>query len=225
MQTIESSTEKLAERFIQLWRSCSDNTSDGKEVWEALFTHYSEPHRFYHNLGHLQQCLREMDEANSHIKEPEATELAIWFHDIIYRYGARNNEELSARTFRDAARGCMRSDLVKRVSELIIATKHTGEAEDEATAYLVDIDLSGFGLPWEGYLADSNALRQEAPKVSDHQYYQGKLRFLSELTSWDRIFQTDYFNQQLESRARENIARYVGQIKEQGLDQAPGDCA
>jgi predicted metal-dependent HD superfamily phosphohydrolase len=103
------------------------------------------------------------------------------------------------------------------VSEFIIATKHTGAAADLGIAYLVDIDLSGFGLPWEGYLADSNALRKEAPEVSDEQYYRGKLRFLTELQTWDSLFQTDFFRERLEANAQANITRYSGDLRAKGF--------
>jgi predicted metal-dependent HD superfamily phosphohydrolase len=209
--------EYLAKRFAELWGRCADNNSAADTLWRDIESRYSEPHRHYHNLDHIRQCLGQLDRAGEVIAERDATELAIWFHDIIYRYGAKDNEELSAMLFRDAARAVMPASLVKRVSNFILATKHTGAAEDEPTAYLVDIDLSGFGLPWEGYLADSDALRLEAPGSTDTQYYQGKQRFLNELIAWPRIFQTDYFNDRLEQQARDNIGRYLGQLEAETL--------
>ena len=104
--------------------------------------------------------------------------MAIWFHDVIYHYGARDNEILSAAFFREVAGPQMPERFKDRVCEFIIATQHTGAAQDAAIAFVVDIDLSGFGLPWDAYLADSNALRLEADCIGEQQYYQGKLRFL-----------------------------------------------
>ena len=209
--------EKLSDRFSASWRRCAGDSVDPAPVWKMLQEHYQEPHRFYHDLGHLEHCLGELDAANGRIEEFDATEMAIWFHDIIYVYGAKDNEELSAVTFRELAAPHMPADFVERVCDLIIATKHTGKAEDKGVAFLVDIDLSGFGLPWEGYYADSMALRKEAPEVSDEQYYGGKLRFLDELIAWPKIFQTDYFNDRLETRARANIARFTADLREQGF--------
>ena len=209
--------ERLANRFRDTWIRCAHERADPAPVWQKLEEHYREPHRFYHDLGHLEHCLAELDAANGRIKEFDATEMAIWFHDIIYVYGAKDNEELSAVTFRECAANHMPEDFVERVCELIIATKHTGKAEDEGMAFLVDIDLSGFGLPWEGYHADSMALRKEAPEVSDEQYYQGKLRFLDALVGWPQIFQTEYFNDRLEANARANIQRFTTELREQGF--------
>jgi predicted metal-dependent HD superfamily phosphohydrolase len=188
-------------------------------MWRTLRDHYKEPHRHYHTLGHLSQCLRELDGARDQLEEAKATEMAIWFHDIIYVYGARDNEARSAEFFREAAGGGMPADFVDRVCEFIMATRHTGSAGDEAVALLVDIDLSGFGLPWEAYLADSDALRREADGIGDAQYYQGKLRFLEELQRWPSLYQSSHFRERLETRAQSNITRYTNELRQQGFGE------
>ena len=212
-------TMNLAQRFSDLWLCCATSDAPPGPVWEVVQRHYCEPHRFYHTLDHLRQCLAELDAATGQVEDPEGTEMAIWFHDIIYHYGAKDNETLSAAAFRNMAGPHLPEDFCERVCEFIIATQHTGAAQDSGIAFLVDIDLSGFGLPWDKYLADSDALRQEAGNVSDAQYYQGKLRFLTELQQWPSVFQTDYFRDRLESTARANIARYSADLRAQGFGQ------
>jgi len=207
----------LAGRFCKLWTECGG--AEPERVWRQLRDHYREPHRHYHTFGHLAHCLRELDGAREHVVEFRATELALWFHDVIYVYGARDNEARSADYFRAAAAGQMPTEFVDRVCEFIMATRHTGSAQDDAVALVVDIDLSGFGLPWEDYLRDSDALRLEAPEVGDAQYYQGKLRFLDELQRWPSLYQSPYFRGRLEQRAQSNITRYTTELRQQGLDE------
>lgn len=207
--------ENLAERFCALWQHCAGE--DAYAVWLTLKQHYQEPHRHYHTLAHLTHCLGELDFARDHVTEFNAIEMAIWFHDIIYHYGSRDNEILSVAFFRQIAAPTMPAAFVDRVSEFIIATQHTGEAKDASVAFVVDIDLSGFGLPWDDYLSDSDALRHEANGVSDEKYYQGKLRFLTELQRWPSLFQTTFFRNRLESRAQSNIARYSAGLQQQGF--------
>ena len=209
------SEKSLGERFCSLWQACAG--ADGGAVWQKLQQHYTEPHRHYHTLGHLAHCLRELDIAKDHVVEFSATEMAIWCHDIIYHYGSRDNEILSAAYFRSLAEPTMPPQFIDRVCEFIIATQHTGAAQDAAVALLVDIDLSGFGLPWEGYLADSNALRNEAESVGDEQYYQGKLRFLTELQRWPSLYQSPFFRNRLEGAAQSNIARYTEDLRAHGF--------
>ena len=119
----------------------------------------------------------------------------------------------------------MPAQFVDRVCQFIIATQHTGAALDAETAFVVDIDLSGFGLPWAGYLADSDALRLEAQGVGDEQYYQGKLRFLGELQRWPSLFQTPFFRDRLERTAQENITRYTTDLRKQGFGEQPASRA
>ena len=207
----------LSKRFCDLWQACAGANTE--QVWQKLQRHYTEPHRHYHTLGHLAQCLSELDIAKDQVTEFRATEMALWFHDIIYHYGARDNEILSAAYFRDVAGPTMSAPFIDRVCEFIIATQHCGAAQDAAIAYLVDIDLSGFGLPWENYLADSDALRNEAESVSDEHYYQGKLRFLSELQRWPSLYQSPFFRNRLETTAQTNIARYTADLRQQGFGQ------
>jgi predicted metal-dependent HD superfamily phosphohydrolase len=207
----------LAERFCAQWQACAGINAD--QVWRRLHAHYQEPHRHYHTLAHIAHCLGQLDLARDHVAEFSATEMAIWFHDIIYHYGARDNEILSVAYFRGLADATMSPRFIDRVSEFIIATQHAGAASDSAIAFVVDIDLSGFGLPWEDYLADSNALRCEADGVADEQYYQGKLRFLSELQRWPCLYQSPFFRQRLEAIAQANIARYTADLRRQGFGE------
>ena len=208
----------LERRFCDLWQNCAGTHAD--QVWQKLRSHYQEPHRHYHTLEHIDHCLGQLDLARDHVTEFSATEIAIWFHDIIYHYGARDNEILSVAYFQDVAGPTMAEHFIDRVSEFIIATQHSGAANDAAIAYVVDIDLSGFGLPWEGYLADSTALRYEAEDVGDEQYYQGKLRFLSELQRWPSLYQSPFFKDHLEANAQSNIARYTIDLRKQGFGEA-----
>jgi predicted metal-dependent HD superfamily phosphohydrolase len=207
----------LSERFCNLWQASAGTNAES--VWQKLQQHYQEPHRYYHTLGHLVHCLGELDVAKDHVAEFRASEMAIWFHDIIYHYGARDNEIFSAAFFRDAAGSTMSAHFVDRVCEFIVATQHTGAAQDAAVALVVDIDLSGFGLPWDDYLADSEALRKEAESVGDERYYQGKLRFLGELQKWPSLYQSSFFRNRLEMTAQSNIARYTDDLRKQGFGE------
>ena len=55
---------------------------------EALFhnltARYSEPHRKYHTLQHLDECFERLAEIKHEAANPEDFEFALWFHDAIY---------------------------------------------------------------------------------------------------------------------------------------------
>lgn len=51
---------------------------------DSIFCWYSKPSRVYHTLPHIVHCFLEFDSVKHFLKNPEAVELAIWFHDIVY---------------------------------------------------------------------------------------------------------------------------------------------
>ena len=99
---------------------------------------------------------------------------------------------------------------------MIIATIHAGESPGQADSlYMVDIDLSSFGLPWEGFMQDGRSLRLETPNLNDVEYYARQVKFQKSLLARERFYQTEYFYQLYEAQARDNLARYFEHL---GID-------
>jgi predicted metal-dependent HD superfamily phosphohydrolase len=199
------------DRFQALWQRClaEDSRDDSAHVHQRLLAAYAEPQRFYHNLTHIEHCLGMFDEVKSLLSNPDAVELAVWTHDVIYQPGAHDNEARSVEWYRNIAAGVHDPDLVQRVSRHILATLHDGKPlDDEDSRYLVDIDLSSFAMPWEDFLRDSHNLRRENPQISDQEYYRNQGKFQKLLLSRERFYHSDYFYQHYEQRARDNLARY-----------------
>jgi predicted metal-dependent HD superfamily phosphohydrolase len=73
----------LPERWTKLWREMA---APGKPlpIHHELEALYSQPHRHYHNLRHVAECLAEFDLARELARQSIAAELAIWFHDADY---------------------------------------------------------------------------------------------------------------------------------------------
>ncbi len=85
-----------SDRLARLWRQVSTATGDPQSIYRELASLYSQPHRYYHNLHHIAECLAEFDSVRHLASQPVAVELAIWFHDAIYDTRAQDNEERSA---------------------------------------------------------------------------------------------------------------------------------
>lgn len=213
---------RLRTRFMRLWTRClleGAKTEPGS-IWDALDIHYSERHRYYHTTDHIAHCLRELDLARDQIPHPDRVEMGIWFHDIIYEPGKEDNEARSADFFRKRATGAMDSEFVVAVEELILATTHRTMPVGPDRGFICDIDLSSFGLPWEGYMRDTENLRREL-QVSDEEYDPKKRRFLEAMLSRPKIFVTDSFNARYEEQARTNIRRLLS-LMDRGRDcEAP----
>ena len=202
-------------RFESLWSRC---IGDGSEaVFDELEVLYGEPNRHYHSAGHIGHCLRQFDLAADRMDEPDAVEMALWFHDAVYDTPGTENELRSAELFaaRAAGRGSerFRSD----VHRFIMATTHLDSSPatlDES--FVVDIDLSGFGLPWEEFLSDSRAVRAERMYIPDAEFYPRQKKFLESLVARPALYATVFFRERLEVRARRNIERLCARLEAEG---------
>ena len=208
----------LEERFIALWRRCLQPgaESDAAAVWREVAHRYAEPHRHYHDKGHLAHCLEQLDMAAGVILQPDQVEMGIWFHDVINEPNVKTNEQQSADLFRQLADGVMDSGFITAVADLILVTTHSRTPDAPDHRFICDIDLASFGCPWECFEKDSVAVKAEF-QGPDEEYYRGKKAFLMALLARPRIFLTDFFNQRYESQARDNIGRLLSLIN-QGRD-------
>lgn len=206
--------EQLQQRFVSLWRRCAKpGVRDYAEgAWQELLKRYDEDHRRYHNLDHVRFCLKQKDLAASLMDDPDAGEMSIWYHDVIYEPRARDNEKRSAGFFAWYTVDLFPDDFVAKVRRLILATEHPEDVDEGDACYITDIDLSSFALPWESFQRDNAALRVEQQDLSDASYYAGKKRFLEKLAARKRIFRTDFFHDLYEERARANIRRYLAEL-------------
>ncbi len=198
------------DRFRALWQRCllSGATDQSEQIHQRLLQGYREPHRRYHTLAHIKHCLTMFDQCKALSRHPDALELAVWFHDVIWQPGEGDNEALSAELYLQFSEGVHADDLRQRVNSLIMATVHDGSSlEDSDAPYMVDIDLSSFGLSWDEFLRDSQNLRQES-RLEDADFYRRQGSFQNILLSRPRFFLSDFFFQRFESQARENLARY-----------------
>ncbi len=205
------------DRFRALWQRCllAGAPDDSAAIHQRLIDGYNESQRFYHTLEHIEHCLRMFDACKSQLEQPDAVELAVWFHDVVFEPGECDNERLSADLYLQLANGVHSPDLCALVDRLIMATLHNGDSLDDAdSAYVVDIDLSSFGLPWPEFLRDSDDLRRENEQLSDAEYYRKSTDFQSRLLQRERFFRSDYFAERFESRARDNLAKYFAELEQ-----------
>ena len=214
------SPEALKARFCGLWNDLSlpETGGDPTAVWAGLISFYNESWRQYHTAEHLSRCLQQLDLASSHIEDPVAVEMALWFHDIILLPDAPDNEEKSVALFERTAGKQFSPGFVEKVSNMILATVHRDPPREQDARYLCDIDLSSLGSPWEQFLKDCAALRIEQSETADAQFYHTQIGFLNVLRERPTIFLTDFFQTRYERAARENIGRYITKLATKGYN-------
>ena len=199
------------ERFERLWERRIG--AGAAVVFDELDALYREPHRRYHTVAHIDHCLHCFDLAADRMDEPDAVEMALWFHDAVYGVPTQGNEQRSAELFaaRAGARGEERYR--SKVHRLIMVTEHREPPATLDESFIVDIDLSSFGLPWEAFLRDSRAVREEFAAVPDAEFYPRHRKFTESLLARPHFCFTEFFRERHEARARENIERLYAKLE------------
>ena len=216
-----SITEDIAgfARFQSLWqRNLTESAiDDSQAIYQRLLAGYHEPQRHYHTLDHIKHCLGMFEDCKSLVHDPDSLEMAIWFHDVILVSGRRDNEAQSAELYLELSAGIQLDETRQLVKRLIMATLHNGDSLDDADSiYMVDIDLSSFGLSWDGFLRDSLNLRAENPHLGDQDYQLNQTGFQRSLLARPRFFLSDFFFDHFEKQARDNLARYFEYLRNSG---------
>jgi len=177
------------------------------------------PDRHFHNLDHIRDCLHHFDDVVPLLADPDAVELALWFHDAIYDLGDPANERRSAELFLQHSAGAT-PVMRRRVCGLILATRHWSVARTSDRRFIEDIDLAGFGAPWDVFMHHGDLLRREFACQPDVQYYDGQVAFLEQLARRPVFFATDYYRECYEARARTNLLRLLELRRAEGYGAA-----
>ena len=196
-------------RFVSLWERCCDNTSPAEPIINQIEASYAEPHRYYHTGKHIDHCLNQFDLARHEMDDADAIEMALWFHDIEYNPKARDNEYQSAERFKQIVHGVMDLALEQQIYRLIMVTMHTDAPTDIDEQYVVDIDLSSFGLPWEEFINDSENVHKEFSHLPVEEFVRRNRRFLQSLLDRPEIFFTEFYRNRYERIARDNISKQL----------------
>lgn len=213
----------MKKRWVKLWRHIGgdgrENAGDCAVVYAHLLEHYrghyeSSP-RTYHNFGHIKQCLKEFDEAKSLPKEPDAVEMAIWFHDFHYDTHRKDNEERSAETAKEIIKAASLPDeFGKHVADLILATKHDIPPKDFDAQILVDIDLASLGYPEKVFNQNTAEIRKEYGWVPEKIFKTERSKILESFLKRETIYYTQFFYDKYEAQARKNITRAITQLSQ-----------
>jgi predicted metal-dependent HD superfamily phosphohydrolase len=169
--------------------------------------------RHYHSQKHLDACLRQFSSAHFLAAEPAEVELALWFHDAIYRSWRRDNELRSsvwAHMFVVTHGG--RHDVAARVSSHVMATAHVEGPLSGDAALVVDIDLSILGQPRTVYDEFETNVRREYWWVPKRRYAAARTAVLKSFLDRPSIYHLEMFRERYEVPARENLTHAVAAL-------------
>ena len=174
-----------------------------------LRARYGEAHRRYHTAEHLEEALAAFRGLRDLADDPDAVELAIWFHDAVYdpTAPAGESEARSARVAVDElSAAAVDPGVVAEVERLVLLTAGHEVAEGDANgAVLADADLAILGAAAERYARYAVDVRAEYAHVPDDAWRTGRAAVLRRFVDRPRIYRTDRAHTALDAQARANL--------------------
>lgn len=201
------------DRWVKLMQSMGIPSSLG--CYKRLIKAYSETHRYYHTVAHIEAMLMHFDKVRSLAHSPDEVEIAIWFHDAIYDPLSSSNEIDSAQWAKDFLISSGReTGSADTVYELIMATKHDGTITDQDQKLIVDIDLTILGVNKKRYDEFEVNVRQEYKVIPSIIFRKKRIAILMSFLEKEAIYKLDYFKENFEVQARENLNRAISHLLE-----------
>lgn len=152
---------------------------DATGTHDLLMHSWAEPHRKYHTLQHLDECLALASAWGGELTAADhaVLVLALWFHDAVYDTRRKDNEHLSAELAdSELTRLGVAWEHRARIVQLVMATEHSTPvpAGDPLTDLLLDVDLAILGAPASRFNEYESQVRDEYGWVADDDYVEGR---------------------------------------------------
>lgn len=179
---------------------------------DAVLTRYTEPHRSYHTLRHLDECFERLERVRTKAQHLGELDLALWYHDAVYDPRASDNEARSADlAVRAMARAGLPAVARDRVRALIMATRHDALPPLGDAALLVDVDLGILAADPTRFDEYEGEIRTEYGWVPAPIFRDKRRGVLQGFTERIRIYSSGAFDDD-EPRARVNLARSIARL-------------
>lgn len=181
---------------------------------DELRQRYSEPHRAYHTLQHLEECFGWFAQMRPLAHAKGEVALALLYHDAIYDTHAQDNEQRSADLAISVLSEYTTADqaMHDRVESLILVTRHAALPQSQDEQLLVDIDLAILGATPERFDEYERQVRHEYAWVDDVAFRAGRSKILQQFLARKTIYTTPTFKAQLETTARNNLKRSLATL-------------
>ncbi len=184
--------------------------SNNKETFHFIMDAYSEKGRNYHSVNHLLSVLECLDRTAYLAEKIDEVEIALWFHDAVYKPFSGLNEVDSANwALEFLQKNGVSKAIQQRVFDLVMVTAHISCPRSTDEKLIVDIDLSVLGQANAVYKKFSEGVRQEYRKVPSYIYRRKRKEVLLSFLRRKRIYSFEQFIEMYEASARENITNEI----------------
>ena len=183
---------------------------DDVEAYNSIVNHYSESHRRYHTLRHLEECFDILKKTGDLENVSLEFWLALWLHDIVYDPAENDNEAQSAAMSTWVLHKIgVPYEKIGSVISLIMNTKHHDAEPWEEGAILVDVDLAILGSSPERFQEYENQIRAEYSFVPQEMYDFHRNNIMKGFAQREPIFKRQNMRDMFEEQAKQNLSRYL----------------
>jgi len=200
----------LAASWKHSWQALGAK-GGAEDAYQALLAAYQQPHRHYHTLQHLTECLRLWQQCQSLAEQPAEVAMALWFHDAVYQIPGAGNEAKSADwavSVLTAAK--VAAPQVERIRQLILATAHQAQPEVGDQQLIVAIDLAILAADSPRFAEYEQQIRAEYRRVPWFLYRRKRRQILQQFLARPILFEPPLLHQQFEAKARQNLHHRLG---------------
>jgi len=156
----------------------------------SLTGRWREPHRHYHDVRHLTQCLAALDELTGGTPTRPVA-LAAWYHDAVYLGRPGQDEEAAAALAEAELAPVVGEPEAREVARLVRLTRlHNPDPADEAGTAMIDADLAILGASAERYREYTRQVQAEYRQVPPDQFRAGRRQVVQHLLDLEPRFHT-----------------------------------
>lgn len=184
---------------------------------QNLFALYNQPHRYYHNFGHIVQMLEVL---NRHTKITPELYTAVLYHDAIYD-PKRDDNELQSALLYELHCDDMGDRPDEKVIQMILDTKEHIPTID-VSKFLIDADLWVLGSNFWTYSEYKISLKKEyEPFFTEKVMVSARTAFLKNMLAREKIFYTPDFQQWYGAIAKTNLDFELRQLRDKKIIWEP----
>ncbi len=187
--------------------------AENLDTHSKLITAYNEPHRKYHTLEHINACFEHLSSVDLQADHAHEIELALWFHDAVYKILSSTNEADSAQLACSfLIENNAHAECIERIGDLILITKDHAAPKTKDAKLMLDIDLSILGSAPAIYAQFEKNVREEYRHVPGFIFRPKRKKILRSFLERPTIYYSAYFSERLEAQARENLNKAINTL-------------
>jgi predicted metal-dependent HD superfamily phosphohydrolase len=181
---------------------------------QDLEQRWSEGHRLYHTLAHLDFCLAELEGVRHLMQRPAEVFFAAFAHDVVHDPRRSDNETRSVEwALQILQQAGVSAEARERVAWLILSTRHDRVPEELDAQLLMDADLAILAQASERYAEYERLVRKEYHHLPRVIYRIGRARILKGLLRRHAVYLSEAFRDRYEDAARANLKASLASLR------------